>query len=177
MKKLMLVVCVVLFGFSSMYAQEAQLVKSASSLLVEEAGSFYFYGNQVMNKREYMDFLSTRCTPAYQKFQSGYKLYQAGWGLFGAGLGVDLIGSLLVALAPNANKDGSSNDAMFYSGIACLGLGAASLVASIPTAFIGYARMDESVDIYNVSQRTAAASRPYWSVQAGNNAVGIAYNF
>lgn len=177
MRKLMLIVCVLLFGFNSMYAQEAQLVRSTSSLLIEEAGSYYFYGNQVMDKKEYMDFLSTRCTPAYQKFQSGYKLYQAGWGLFGAGLGVDLIGSILVAFAPKSQKDGSDNDAMFYSGLACLGVGAAALLASVPTVFIGYARMEESVDIYNVTQRTAAASRPYWSVQAGNNAVGLAYNF
>lgn len=55
-------------------------------------------------------------------------------------------------------------------------VGAFSIVASIPTISVGYAKMHNSVDVYNVACTTAQV-RPYWSIQTSNNGIGLAYNF
>lgn len=59
--------------------------------------------------------------------------------------------------------------AMYY-------IGGVSVLASIPTICVGYAKMHNSVDVYNVSC-TASEARPYLSVQAGQNGIGLALNF
>lgn len=144
--------------------------------LVEPVGNYYFCGNQAMNKKQYGEFLSTRCEPAYKKFQSGYKCYQAGWALLGAGLAVDLAGSIVWALAPESTPDGKASTFTIAGGTLVIA-GSCAILASLPTIYIGYIRMDESADIYNVSQRTASSTPAYWTVQGSENGIGIALNF
>ena len=166
MKKILFLVTLALMATTAIKAQ------NNNATLLQPAGSYIYYGDQAFNLKECVDFLSTTNNQAaYQKFQSGYKCYQAGWGLFGAGLGVDLVGSILVAFSPN---DGS--DAMFYSGLTCLCAGAAAVVASLPTLFIGYPRLDEGIDMYNMSQ-VGAASQAYWTIQGSQNGIGLALHF
>ena len=142
-----------------------------NATLLQPAGSYIYYGDQAFNLKQCVDFLSTHHQPAYEKFQSGYKCYQAGWGLFGAGLGMDLIGSLIIAFGP---EEGSS--AMLYSGMACLGVGAAAVLASIPTIFIGYARLNDGIDMFNMSQ-AASTPQAYWTIQGSQNGIGLALHF
>jgi hypothetical protein len=142
-----------------------------NATLLQPAGSYIYYGDRAFNLKQCADFLSTRHKPAYETFQSGYKCYQAGWGLFGAGLGVDLIGSLIFAFAP---EEGST--AMFYSGMTCLGVGAAAVLASIPTIFIGYARLNDGIDKFNMAQ-TGATPQAYWTIQGSQNGIGLALHF
>ena len=166
MKKILFLVTLALMATTAIKAQ------NNNATLLQPAGSYIYYGDQAFNLKECVDFLSTTNNQAaYQKFQSGYKCYQAGWGLFGAGLGVDLVGSILVAFAP---KDG--NNAMFYSGLTCLCAGAAAVVASLPTLFIGYTRLDEGIDMYNMSQ-VGAAPQAYWTIQGSQNGIGRALHF
>lgn len=172
MKKIILSILLVAISASMAQAQVVQ--KPAAH--VEEVGSYYFFGENVMNRKQYMNFLSTRCQPAYEKFQNGYKLYQAGWGLFGAGLALDLAGSIVWAFAPETTSDGKTSPFTIAGGTLVIA-GACAVLASLPTVFIGYARMEESVDIYNVSQRTASATPAYWTIQGSQNGIGIAYNF
>ena len=139
--------------------------------LLQPAGSYIYYGNQAFNLKQCVDFLSTHHQPAYETFQSGYKCYQAGWGLFGAGLGMDLIGSLIIAFGP---EEGDA--AMFYSGMACIGVGAAALLVSIPTIFIGYARLNDGIDKFNMAQ-TGATPQAYWTIQGNQNGIGLALHF
>ena len=152
-------------------ATTAIIAQNNNATLLQPAGRYIYYGDQAFNLKECVDFLSTRHQPAYETFQSGYKCYQAGWGLLGAGLGLDLIGSLVIAFGPE-----EGNDAMFYSGITCLGVGAAAILASIPTIFIGYARLNDGIDTFNMSQ---AASKPqaYWTIQGSQNGIGLALHF
>ena len=166
MKKILFLMMVALMATTAIKAQ------NNNATLLQPAGSYIYYGDQAFNLKQCVDFLSTTNNQAaYEKFQSGYKCYQAGWGLLGAGLGVDLIGSLIFAFAP---KEG--NDAMFYSGMACLGVGAAAILASIPTIFIGYARLNDGIDMYNMSQ-AGAVPQAYWTVQGSENGVGLALHF
>ena len=159
-------------------ATTAIKAQNNNATLLQPAGSYIYYGDQAFNLKQCAEFLSTsNYQPAYEKFQSGYKCYQAGWGLFGAGVGVDLIGSIIIAFAP---KDGDasqkSSDAMFYSGLTCLGLGAAAILASVPTLFIGYARLNDGIDMFNHAQ-VAARSQAYWTIQGSQNGIGLALHF
>ena len=84
---------------------------------------------------------------------------------------MDLIGSLIMAFGPE-----EGNDAMFYSGITCLGVGVAALLASIPTIFVGYARLNDGVNMFNHTQ-AAATSQAYWTIQGSQNGIGLALHF
>ena len=143
-----------------------------NATLLQPVGSYIYYGDQAFNLKQCVEFLSTTNNqPAYETFQSGYKCYQAGWGLFGAGLGMDLIGSIIIACGPE-----EGNAAMLYSGMTCLGLGAAAILASVPTIFIGYARLNDGIDMFNMAQ-TGARPQAYWTIQGSENGLGLALHF
>ena len=147
------------------------------------SGNTYFLGNQVMDKKAYIRFLETNCPAAWQKANSGYKTATAGWCLLGIGAGFELGGLIgLIATAGstiNSDYDYAEADAKMHTALgltAVYCVGAFSIVASIPTIAVGYAKMHNSVDVYNVACTTAQV-RPYWSVQTSRNGIGLAYNF
>ena len=145
------------------------------------SGNTYFLGNQVMDKKAYIRFLETNCPAAWQKANSGYKTATAGWCLLGIGAGLELGGVIGVIATTGSIINGTTDDGMtaVNSTLALAALyyvGAFSIVASIPTISVGYAKMHNSVDVYNVACTTAQV-RPYWSIQTSNNGIGLAYNF
>jgi hypothetical protein len=170
MKKIVFVMTMLVMAATALTAQEVATLGGNNATLLQPAGSYIFYGDQVMNKKECAEFLSTHNQPAYEKFQSGLKCTQAGWWTLGAGLAVDLAGSLLVAFVPEGG-----NDAMSWAGISCIVAGGLAVIASIPTIYIGYGRMDNAIDMFNVSQATAP--RAYWTVQGSQNGIGLALHF
>lgn len=56
---------------------------------------------------------------------------------------VDLAGSILWAFAPEEN-----NEAMFYSGASLVIAGGLAVIASVPTIFVGYVRMNRGIDTF-----------------------------
>ena len=170
MKKIVFVMTMLVMAATALTAQEIATLGGNNATLLQPVGSYIFYGDQVMDKKECAEFLSTHNQPAYEKFQSGLKCTQAGWWTLGAGLAVDLAGSLLVAFVPEGG-----NDAMYWAGISCIVAGGLAVIASIPTIYIGYGRMDNAIDMFNVSQATAP--RAYWTVQGSENGVGLALHF
>ena len=137
------------------------------------SGNTYFYGGDAMDKKAYLRFLETNCPAAWQKANTGYKTLTAGWCLLGIGVGLDLIGVagvLAYAASDYVTVGGVSGFATCYY------IGGLCEIACIPTLIVGYAKMHNSVDVYNVSCTTAQA-RPYWSVQTSRNGIGLAYNF
>ena len=170
MKKIVFVMTMLVMAATALTAQEVATLGGNNATLLQPAGSYIFYGDQVMNKKECAEFLSTRNQPAYEKFQSGLNCVKGGWWTLGAGLAVDLAGSLLVAFVPEGG-----NDAMSWAGISCIVAGGLAVIASIPTIYIGYGRMDNAIDMFNVSQATAP--RAYWTVQGSENGVGLALHF
>ena len=170
MKKIVFVMTMLVMAATALTAQEVATLGGNNATLLQPVGSYIFYGDQVMNKKECAEFLSTHNQPAYEKFQSGLKCTQAGWWTLGAGLAVDLAGSLLVAFVPEGG-----NDAMSWAGISCIVAGGLAVIASIPTIYIGYGRMDNAIDMFNISQATAP--RAYWTVQGSENGVGLALHF
>ena len=170
MKKITFLMIMLVMATTALTAQEVATLGGNNATLLQPVGSYIFYGDQVMDKKECAEFLSTHNQPAYEKFQSGLKCTQAGWWTLGAGLAVDLAGSLLVAFVPEGG-----NDAMSWAGISCIVAGGLAVIASIPTIYIGYGRMDNAIDMFNVSQATAP--RAYWTVQGSENGVGLALHF
>ena len=169
MKKILFLAAMLVMAATAIQAQTV-IINSNNATLLQPAGSYIYYGDQIMNKKECAEFLSTRHQPAYEKFQSGLKCTTAGWWTLGAGLTVDLVGSLLCAFVPE-----EGNDAMSLSGISCIIAGGVAVIASIPTIYIGYEKMNRAIDMYNVSQATQPQA--YWSIQGSENGIGIALNF
>ena len=169
MKKILFLMTMLVMATTAVKAQSG-VTNGGNAVLLQPAGSYIYFGNQIMNKKECAEFLAT-CNPeAYKQFQSGFKCAQAGWWTLGAGLAVDLVGSILLAFAPENN-----NDAMFWSGASCVIAGGLAIIASIPTIYIGHARMNRGIDTFNAAQVHAA--QPYWSIQGSRNGIGLALNF
>lgn len=145
--------------------------------IVTRSGNTYFCDGKSMNKQEYVDFLYSRNPAAWAKAQNGYKLATAGWTLLGVGVGLQVIGytGALVALRGMGAASTIATMVLPVWG-ACTYIGTCCEIACVPTLIVGYTRMHRSADIYNISCTTAQA-RPYWSVQAGQNGIGLALNF
>ena len=172
MKKIVFFMMMVVMATTAITAQEIPTaVAGNNATLLQWTGSNFYYGSQVMNKQECADFLAARHKPAYETFQSGFQCYKAGWGLLSAGLAVDLAGSLLLAFRP---EEGS--DAMFTAGASCIIAGGLAVIASLPTIYIGYVRLERGVDMFNVSQVTVAP-QAYWTIQGSQNGIGLALHF
>ena len=174
MKKILFVMAMIMMVTTTIMAQETTVQISTGSnnaTLLQPAGDYLYYGNQIMTKKECVEFLSTRDLASYETFKSGYQCYNAGWWTLGAGLGIDLAGSILLAFSPEKNSP-----AMLYSGITCIGLGAVAIIASIPTIFIGYARLNKGINMFNKSQ-AANIPQAYWTIQASQDGLGLALHF
>ena len=170
MKKIVFLIAIFVMAASAIKAQVVTPAGGNNATLLQPAGSYIFYGDQVMNKKQCAEFLSTHNQLAYERFQSGLKCTKAGWWTLGAGLAVDLAGSLLVAYGPI--KD---NDVMFWSGASFIIAGGLAVLASIPTIYIGYGRMNQAIDMFNMSQ--VSAPQAYWTIQGGQNGIGLALHF
>lgn len=142
---------------------------SANRMQLIRLGNTYYYDNQVMNKQAPLEWLSTQnCPAAYEQFRSGMRTASAGWALMATGLMADLVGTLILLTR------GKSVPTVGYI---LVGIGGALEIACIPTIAVGYSKMHQTVNVYNISCGTTAQVRPYWSLQASNNGIGLAYNF
>jgi hypothetical protein len=175
MKKILFVMMMLMMATMAVIAQDSPTQSTEggnNATLLQASGDYLYFGNQVMTKKECVQFLATRDQASYEKFKSGYQCYNAGWWLLGGGLGLDLVGSVLLALIP---ADGNG-DAMFYSGCACIGLGATAIIASIPTIFVGYSRLNKGINMFNKSQ-AASVPQAYWTIQGSRDGIGVALHF
>ena len=139
-----------------------------NKMQLTRSGNTYYYGNQVMNKHETLEWLSTQnCPAAYEQFRSGMRTANAGWALMATGLMADLVGTLILTRGKNVPT----------AGYILVGIGGALEIACIPTIAVGYSKMHQTVNVYNVSCGATAHVKPYWSLQASSNGIGLAYNF
>ena len=78
MKKILFAMAMLLMATTAIQAQTV-IINSNNATLLQPAGSYIYYGDQIMNKRQCAEFLSTRNQPAYEKFQSGLNCVNGGW--------------------------------------------------------------------------------------------------
>jgi len=157
--------------------RETESNTPAHNSIVTRSGNTYFCDGKSMNKQEYVDFLYSRNPAAWAKAQNGYKLATAGWTLLGVGAGLQVIcyTGVLIGLCGTGTASYIATMGIPVWA-ACNYIGMCCEIACVPTLIVGYTRMHRSADIYNISCTTAQA-RPYWSVQAGQNGIGLALNF
>ncbi|HCS87644.1 MAG TPA: hypothetical protein DIW30_04310 [Bacteroidales bacterium] len=173
-------------------AQTAPVSSSARGADVADSvyrtGNTYVHDGQVMNKRQYLDFLSASDNKdAYGCFRNGYRVANVGWGLFGGGLivggvGLGLVCAGVIQGANNDNNDFSTSlgtavsaSFMIVWGTVFSIAGGMLEIAAIPTISVGYARMHKSVDVYNIP------SQPQTYVSLGlstsTDGIGLALHF
>ena len=158
------------YDFFSNKQDDSKQAKSSSSpsLMLTRVGNTYYYGDKVMNKQVTLEwFEDEKCTTAYSQFLSGMRTANAGWALMASGLMLDLVGTIIALKGKTSTTIGAT----------LMGIGGALEIACIPTIAVGYSKMHQTVNVYNASCRKTAEVKPYWSVQASNNGIGLAYNF
>jgi len=186
MKHLLLVVLFVACALC-VHAQQVSDTEVISCVVRE--GNTYWHQGQSMNTRAFRQFLlASGYLPAYECFQSGYRMAAAGWSVFGTGLGVGAMGidfwcaGIGHLLFP---PDDTVAGVMVGSAamIVCTYLGIVSIIAggvldlvAIPLLCVGYARMHQSADVYNV-RCTAPRQSASLGLLSGANGIGLALRF
>ena len=145
----------------------ASAVTVATNEPIYRAGNTYILGKQTMDKYQYAAYLRNTCPAAYAKFHTGYTLSSVGWGLLAGGLALELSSAIMWWYSPNS----------YYGHYAAVnnfvcGLGHTLTVASVPLLIIGYCKQHNSVGVYN-----SAIGQPYFSLNASQDGVGIAFHF
>ncbi len=165
----------------SMLAAQAQTQQSC----VIRSGNTYIVDGQAMNKKAFDGFLKNTNATAYNKFNNGYKLSKAGWGLFGGGLGLETVAFIMAAATPAVAMkaaDNASDEAVvktsvgYTTGMALAYIaGAAATTAGIVCLGVGYGRMHNAADVYNVD----CQKKPVAELQltAGRGTIGLACKF
>jgi len=129
---------------------------------VSRNGNTYYYDGRSMRGHDYENFLMQKCQPAYRQYQKGHSIATAGWVLFGVGVGLDVT-SVIATLCRSR-----------FGGY--IAIPAAALeIACIPTLIVGYVQMHRSADVFNTN--CSRRDMTYWSINASQNGIGIAYNF
>ena len=178
MKKLFLLLVV------AMMAVGIKAQEQASRLVCD--GNTYIYGGVEMSQSQMLDWYAQHnCQAAYDHFQKGLKMIRAGWTFLGIGAALDLgaITCGVIYLADVYSPKKAPAKARAYNidpmQAAAVGLGVGALafeLACVPLLVVGYHKMHSSVNVYNVSCSTAQV-RPYWTLQASGNGLGLAYKF
>ena len=164
--------------FNNKEIETTQATSSNDEILLTRSGNTYYYEGLVMNKKETLRWLETQnCPYAYEQFRKGLITANVGWGLFGAGFAVGILGSALHRNILYKDEYGNYRGYVTPEGPALLTIGGVVLIASIPTIAVGYSKMHKTVHAYNALCTSTSQVRPFWSVQASNNGLGIAYNF
>lgn len=175
MKRILFILALVMGAAVGMAQEILATVDNEEGVLIERIGNTYYYNNLAMDKKECAAFLAENSIPIYREFHSGYMLQKKGWWLLGAGVGLEVVGTALTVAAMFAYND-VAIATMLGVGITSLVVGAGCGVASIPVLAIGYTRMHDSVDYYNIKQKAKQRSLNL-SLNASQNGIGLALNF
>ena len=154
-------------SLSCTYIKSDASANAVSYEPVYRAGNTYILGKQTMDKYQYAAYLRNTCPAAYAKFHTGYTLSSVGWGLLAGGLALELSSAIMWWYRPNSYY---GHYAELNNFVGCLGH--TLTVASVPLLIIGYCKQHNSVGVYN-----SAIGQPYFSLNASQDGVGIAYHF
>ena len=128
-------------------------------------GNKYYCGEKMLRGVYYKKYLyHNNCLQAYDLYEEGENLSKWGWGIFGV--------SFVYALSA-VNFLGCDGDVGL---MLCTCLSISCAAASIPILIVGYNKMHRSAEIYNT---TCGKQQPqaYWSINASQNGIGLAFNF
>ncbi len=153
--------------FTNKSVSTPETPKQNNSIMLVRSGNTYYYGSNRMDIDATLKWLKEQnCPAAYEQFNTGLRTSKAGWGMLGSGLLLDTFGAIVYLLSGSEIVGGL-----------LMGFGGALEIACIPTLVVGYSKMHNTVDVYNATCGKTAQVKPYWSIQASNNGIGLAYNF
>lgn len=180
MKKILLF-CVALMATTLVNAQETDAAATNSPTILYRVSEMYYYGETAMDKKAYSLFLQQNCPAAYRQFSQGRNTSIAGWVLLSAGLGLSVSAGITYYAAAKKSKTSpmsTSSASRYGTTISALSwAGTALELACIPTLIVGYSKMHNSVNTFNVACASKMTAKPYWSINASENGLGMAYNF
>lgn len=183
MKRAVLFSLLLVFGVSSIIAQEVRLPYPGTTALVYEKNKVYYDGEQI-SKRDCQAYLRLFAQEdIYRQYRNGLRMYTAGWSLLGIGLAADVFAisfsaSLMGSFTqdPDAPTMGPILPIMLI-GVPVMAGGLAFTITSIPLICVGKKRMRQSLDAYNITLADPETTKNYWSIQPSANGIGLAYNF
>ena len=131
----------------------------------------YVYGDTQMDAEMFQKFLSINNRDIHAIYMQGKHFKTAGWWMLGSGL------TLLVPIGSALVGTGMGMDEMILkTGIACMAIGGAATIASVPLLIIGHKRSKETIDIFN-EQNCVQKTTMSLNLQASQNGIGLALNF
>ena len=145
---------------------ESEEVNEDNNKYVSRYGNKYYYDGMVMYEDDFAYFLLNNCPEAYDQFHNGQVISSVGWIFFSIGVGLDLgtcIGYLVSGMSSATTP------------LALVGLGFE--IACIPTLCVGYAKKHRSADMFNSLCVKKSKPYAYWSINASQNGIGLAFNF
>ena len=124
-----------------------------NSSIVIRKGNTYITDNKAMNKKEFKNYLQEQNSNVYPDFQKALKLSNQGWAIFGAGLGAGVVGFAAIGIIVSKVTPPTSFPyamAAYYTAGTAMGC---LTIAGITCLGVGYGRMHQCVDVYNVEQQ------------------------
>jgi len=184
MKRLVLFFPLLLVAVMS-YGQEVAQEEPSQSCIVRKGDRYTVDGVTYINSTEFRGYLKNTNPEVFTQYDKGYRIGMAGWGLFAYGAAMMPI-SFIFSLAHNdapeidprtgVGKYNREQDEA-WSKVWCssFAIATAALGAGITLLGVGYYKMHQSVDVYNVSRQPQPQA--FWSIKASGNGIGVAYNF
>ena len=166
----------------SVYADNMEnSVSNGDSVLVRRH-STYHYVNQLMNEREYKQFLKLNCEDAYKEFNTGQTYVITGWTLFSVCIPATAAATFGWLShtgwgTPPDKRETEKHKRMVRQGMTSLAfipISFAGFVASIPLLSVGYKKKHQSVDTFN---RQCVQQSTEVSLQVSDLGVGLAVKF
>ena len=176
---------------------EQPIDEQPASLPLICEGNTYYYNGQAMDQGDMLEWYARQnCQAAYEQFSSARKMTIAGWVFLGIGAAMEVGAGVCAATylwqryeAGESSQSSSANRLTTWQRnpnytpnplrSAAIGLTVSALAfeaACVPLLVVGYHKMHSSVDVYN-EECVTAQSRPYWTLQASANGLGLALNF
>lgn len=168
---MLLVATVFAFGAEKVGTTQIPRPTSSSELVIRK-GNSYILNGYIMDKKAFQNTLYSTCPTAYNHFNKGYKLSNVGWGLFGGGLGVATVGVLLSGIGAIQSTNGQTNYGAALGSFFIIA-GSDVATAGIVCLSIGYGKMHNSVDLYNIKVE-ARQPKPTLSFNYTGNGAGLA---
>lgn len=157
---------------SSAYT-EGTIMRFGGLYVLEQDGN-----ESQMDKTMYLRFISKACPAAYEEYRKGVKMMASGWGLLSGGVSLMLCVGVPLYVVGDArgsfDKDGGGD--MEEAGIAMMAIGSAATAASVPLLCVGYKKMNNSHEVYNVRCGEKGA-RFSLNGQVSGNGIGLALKF
>ena len=163
MRKIVLFLSLSLLAAVS-YGQEVVQPEPVHSCILRYGDRYVVAGVTYNNSTAFRNYLRNTNHEIFSQYNQGYKLGMAGWGLLAFGTVTGLTSVLwmrtqvvILTLPLQAT------------------IGGLAMIAGISLLGVGYYKMHQSVDVYNVSRQPQPQA--FWSITASGNGIGVAYNF